>query len=78
MNLRKNGLIQVLLLILQGGNLESTPEEYRLWAALGIGVLQAVVAWRAQYFNPDGTSAAQPYRRKDKDNDAPDNTETNG
>jgi hypothetical protein len=35
-----------------------------MWVMLAVGLAQGLMAWRAHYFNPDGTPATTPYLKK--------------
>lgn len=61
-----NLLFQGAALIVQYGNQASglIPPKYQSAVALVVGLAQGLVAWRAHYSNPDGTSAATPYVAK--------------
>lgn len=66
MKLSFNMIFQVLALVIQMGNQYSgiVPPKYQPVAALVVGIAQAAVAWRAHYFNPDGTPASVGYLKK--------------
>ena len=57
MKLSTNIVFQVLSTIVQYGNVASgiVPAKAVPWIALVVGLAQAAVAWRAHYFNTDGT-----------------------
>lgn len=63
MKLSWNLIFQAIATAAQYGNqaLSVAPDKWKPYVALGIGVLQAVVAWRAHYSNPDGTPAKIAY-----------------
>ena len=63
MKLSWNLVFQAAALLLQYGNqaLGYVPPKVQPWVALVVGVAQALVAWRAHYFNPDGTPASVGY-----------------
>jgi hypothetical protein len=61
--LSSNLIFQGAALIAQYGNqaLGIVPPNVQPYVALAIGCAQALAAWRAHYFNPDGTPARAPY-----------------
>ena len=63
MKLSWNILFQGCALIMQYGNqaTDIVPQKYQGAVMLAVGLAQALVAWRAHYFNPDGTPASKPY-----------------
>jgi len=65
MKLSWNLVFHALALIVQYGNLASgyVPTKFQMWIALVVGAAQSLVAWRAHYYNPDGTPAAAPYTK---------------
>jgi hypothetical protein len=66
MKLSWNLVFQGLALIVQYGNQASgfVPPKYQPAVGLVVGLAQGAVAWRAHYFNPDGTAASLPYVNK--------------
>ncbi|MFN7948364.1 MAG: hypothetical protein U0Z53_23635 [Blastocatellia bacterium] len=58
-----NFFFQALAAIIQFGTQfgDFMPSGFRPWVALFVGLAQAAVAWRAHYFNPDGTQARAAY-----------------
>jgi hypothetical protein len=66
MKLSNNVVFQGLAMIVQYGNQASgfVPPKAQVWVGLAVGVAQAAVAWRAQFFNPDGTPATTAYVKK--------------
>jgi acyl CoA:acetate/3-ketoacid CoA transferase beta subunit len=63
MKLSWNLLFQGAALIVQYGNQATSiiPPKYQPAVALAVGLAQGLMAWRAHYFNPDGTPASKPY-----------------
>lgn len=63
MKLSWNLVFQTVATAAQYGNqaLSIAPEKWKPGVALAIGLLQAVVAWRSHYSNPDGTPAKVAY-----------------
>jgi acyl CoA:acetate/3-ketoacid CoA transferase beta subunit len=66
MKISWNLLFQGAALIVQYGNQASglIPSKYQPGVALAVGLAQGLVAWRAHYFNPDGTPASTAYAGK--------------
>lgn len=58
-----NLITQVLGTIVQGANAVGgiLPPDIKVTVALGVGVIQAIVALIAHFSNPDGTSAKSMY-----------------
>ncbi len=56
-------IFQVLAGIIQLGNYATDflPEKYKWIVGLVVGVAQVFQAYKAHFFNPDGTPAAQPF-----------------
>lgn len=67
MGIKGNVLIQTGAVIGQVANmaLPILPPKYQGWALIALAVAQAVAAGRAQYRNPDGTSARVAWRPAD-------------
>lgn len=65
LKLSTNLIFQAAALIVQYGNQASgvIPAKYQTYVALGVGLAQALVAWRAHNVNPDGTPASVPYQK---------------
>lgn len=63
MKISFNVLFQIAALIVQLGNIASQylPLKYQAIVMLAVGIAQSFVAFRAHYFNPDGTPAEKPY-----------------
>lgn len=66
MKLGWNVFFQAAGMIVQFGNQASgwVPQHDQMWVALAVGLAQGLIAWRAHYFNPDGTPAAVGYLKK--------------
>ncbi len=66
MKLSWNLVFQGLALIVQYGTMASglVAPSAQKWIMLPVGLAQGLVAWRAHYFNPDGTPAAVAYIKK--------------
>lgn len=56
-------IFQIIASIAQYANLASgfVPAKLQIWSALVIGIAQALQAWRAHWYNPDGTRATSAY-----------------
>lgn len=56
-------VFQVLALVGQYGNLATNivPDRIKPYIFLVISVAQTLQAWRAHYYNPDGSRANTPY-----------------
>ena len=67
MKLSTHLIWQALAMILQAANQYSDvlPPKWKPFAALGVGLIQVLLAWRAHYFNPDGTPAQAAWLPKD-------------
>ena len=65
MKLHWNLIFQIFAMIAQYGNQASgyVPPKYQMYVALAVGLAQGVVAWRAHFFNPDGTPASVGYQK---------------
>jgi len=63
-----NMVIQILACAIQAYNQvgDLIPPDRREDVAVVVGILQAVVALLAHYYNPDGTAVATPYVKKSK------------
>lgn len=70
MKLSTHLIWQAIALIVQAGNQYGnlTPKNWAPVVALVVGLGQVLLAWRAHYFNPDGTPAAVAYVPPSKDN----------
>ena len=66
MNVRNMVILQIAALFFQGLNALTFPEKYRLFVGVLVMLGQAISAVLALYRNPDGTPAAQPYKKDDE------------
>lgn len=63
MKLKTNLIFQLAAMLVQLVNEFGSfiPKSLQIWVFLIVGLLQALIAWRAHYFNPDGTRAVEVY-----------------
>lgn len=56
-------IFQGIAFIAQYGNFATNivPEKIKPYVFLAIGLAQTIQAWRAHYYNPDGSRATTPY-----------------
>lgn len=68
MTLIFNILFQVAAVLVQGANMLTslTPPKYQGVVFLLVGIAQVLVAYRAHYFNPDGTPSTVAYVKPPK------------
>lgn len=61
MNTKANYSISTLLAVLQGGNLSLWTGRIQVIIGVAVACIQAVVAAKAHWSNPDGSPAELPY-----------------